>query len=206
MTWAKYGTEYFDQLAEYDFPPALDDACQLTHTQVLHYLYSTEDLGAAFLKKNLRRIASSTRCEEAAAELVTAGAWADRGNKYEIVHHVDVFRQSLGYQLREREKAAGRKRNQRAREKEGGPDGPPGGSDVTGDVTRDVLRTQTDSQSDIQPGQSSSSGEALNFNPTTGEVLDALPSSALSFQQEVNDDASEVGEFDDSIFRNRRSA
>ena len=206
MTWAKYGTEYFDQLAEYDFPPALDDACQLTHTQVLHYLYSTEDLGAAFLKKNLRRIASSSRCEEAAAALVTAGAWADRGNKYEIVHHVEVFRQSLGYQLNKREKEAERKRNQRAREKGGGPDGPSGGSDVTGDVTRDVLTAQSVSQSDIQPGQSSSSGEALNFNPTTGEVLDALPSSALSFQQEVNDDASEVGEFDDSIFRNRRSA
>ena len=27
MTWAKFGTEYFDRLAEVDFPEALEDAC-----------------------------------------------------------------------------------------------------------------------------------------------------------------------------------
>ena len=31
MTWAKYGTEFFDQLVDAAFAPELDDACQLTH-------------------------------------------------------------------------------------------------------------------------------------------------------------------------------
>lgn len=152
MTWAKYGTEFFDQLAEFDLPADMDDVCQLTHTQVLHYLYSTEDMSATFLKKNLRRIASSSQAEAAGKILASFGVWADLGNKYEIIHHADVFRQSLGYQEGQRESARNRKRNERAKKKGSSPDGPGGGVDVTEDVTRDVLETQTDRQTGIQSG------------------------------------------------------
>ena len=169
MTWTKFGNEFFDQLAEYDFPADLDDACQLTHAQALHFLYSTEDMSAAFLKKNLRRIASSNKREAAAAALVNAGVWIDRGNKYEIHHHAEVFRQSLGYQLGEREKATERKRRQRLREKNNGPSGPPEGDDVTPDVTRDVLRTQSVSQSFSQLRQREELSDEF-VNNETGEI------------------------------------
>lgn len=178
MTWAKYGTEFFDQLAEFDFPAELDDACQLVHTQVLHYLYSTEDLGASFLKKNLRRIVSSPKADDAAHALVKAGAWKVEGNRYKVIHHEEVFRQSLGYQIGKREGDRDRKRTSRAKAKGSGSDGPKGGG-VTEDVTRDVLEVQTDSQTTSSYNEGSTD-EKLNVDYSTGEVLDAPSSSAGS--------------------------
>lgn len=154
MTWAKYGTEFFDQLTEYRLPDALDDACQLTHTQAIHYLYSTEGMDLTFGKKSLRRFASSSQAEAAAAELVRRGVWKDLGDAYEVVHHGDVVRQSLGYQLHEREQAKHRKRKQRAKA-----DAPTVTPTVTRDVTGDVLRTQTDSQTGNQPARTGRSSE-----------------------------------------------
>ena len=177
MTWAKYGTEFFDQLAELDFPPELDDACQLAHTQVLHYLYSTEEMGATFLKKNLRRIVSSPKAEEAARALVKSGAWEEAGNRYKVIHHEEVFRQSLGYQIGKREGDKERQRRSRASKKGEGPDGPKGSS-VTEDVTRDVPEVQTDSQTTSSYSEGSAN-EKLNVDHSTGEVLPAPSSEAL---------------------------
>ena len=193
MTWAKYGTEFFDQLAEFDFPADLDDACQLVHTQALHYLYSTEDMGASFLKKNLRRIVSSTRAEDAARALVSAGAWEDQGNRYKVLHHEDVFRQSLGYQMKEREGARNRKRKSRAKEG-GGPDGPKG-SNVTGDVTRDVLRTQTDRQT-FSSYSEGSPNEKLNVNTKTGEIFNSSSAPSGGEEYEAASSSGEVDPFD----------
>ena len=149
MTWAKYGTEFFDQLVDADFHPDLDDAAQLTHTQALHYLYSVESLDMMFKKSVLRRFATSSKAVEAAEELVRTGLWADRESHYEVLHHQDVFRQSLGYQLRERGRSKVAKR--RGREKGAASENAEGTEDVPRDGTRDVprdgMRTQTVSQS-----------------------------------------------------------
>lgn len=172
MTWAKYGTEFFDQLAEYDLPDDMDDVCQLTHTQVLHYLYSTEDLSGVFLKKNLRRIASSPKAEAAGKILAAFGIWADRGNKYEIIHHAEVYRQSLGYQIGKRESERVRQQRHRNKSKGGAPDDPKGGVDVTEDVTRDVLEAQTDRQTVIQTASIEEVTKQQDFDPNTGEVFE----------------------------------
>lgn len=197
MTWAKYGTEFFDQLAEFDFPADLDDACQLVHTQVLHYLYSTEDMGASFLKKNLRRIVSSTKAEDAARALVNAGAWKIEGNRYKVIHHEDVFRQSLGYQIGKREGDRDRKRKSRANGKGANPDGPKGGG-VTEDVTRDVLEVQTDRQTTSSYSEDSSS-EKLNVNYSTGEIFDSSSASSGG-EYEASSSAGEVDVID-AFFR-----
>ena len=177
MTWAKYGTEFFDQLAEFDFPAELDDACQLVHTQALHYLYSTEDMGASFLKKNLRRIVSSAQADDAARALVKAGVWEDQGNRYKVLHHEDVFRQSLGYQLKERKRSKESMAKKRDREKTGGPGGPGGGVDVTQDVTRNVMRSQTDSQTTSSYSEASTQ-EFQNVNYSTGEIFGSSSASS----------------------------
>lgn len=178
MTWAKYGTEFFDQLAEFDFPTEIDDACQLVHTQALHYLYSTEEMEASFLKKNLRRIVSSPKAEQAAQALVMAGAWESVGNRYRVRHHEEVFRQSLGYQVGNREGARNRKRKERSAKKGGGPPGPEREGvtqNVTRDVTPDVLQAQTDRQTalDNQPSTKAdtSAGKPTPQPPPSSEDL-----------------------------------
>lgn len=195
MTWAKYGTEFFDQLAEFDFPAELDDACQLVHTQVLHYLYSTEDLGASFLKKNLRRIVSSPKAEEAARALVKSGAWEDAGNRYKLIHHEDVFRQSLGYQIKERKRSKESMAKKRDKDKADGPGGPGGGLDVTQDVTRNVMRSQTDSQTTSSYNEGSTD-EFKNLNVDTGELLPAPSSEALGGEHEAASSSGDVNPFD----------
>ena len=40
MTWAKFGTEYFDRLAEVDFPEALEDACVRSAAEAHSYMFS----------------------------------------------------------------------------------------------------------------------------------------------------------------------
>lgn len=167
MTWAKYGTEFFDQMVDTDFRPDLDDAVQLTHTQALHYLYSVESLEMVFKKSTLRRFATSTKAEDAAHELVKHGLWVDQGATFRVVHHEDVFRQSLAYQLKERNRSKASMRKRRENDKESLVT-----QEVTQDVTRNVMRTQTDSQTDNQSLDMKVSPNAEEaFNPETGEVL-----------------------------------
>lgn len=168
MTWAKYGNEFFNQLDDFDFQEKLQDACQLTHAQAVHFVYSTESMDLMFKKSALRRFASSSLADEAAAELVTLGVWADEGTRYRVVHHEDVIRQSLGYQLKERTRSKKSKRAQRA---QGKSEGVP--QDVTRDNTRDGMRTQSVSQSFKQPVQEKSPEETLN--ESTGELTSEDP-------------------------------
>ncbi|MBZ6376590.1 MAG: hypothetical protein LBE67_16845 [Kocuria palustris] len=140
MTWAKYGTEFFDQLVDAAFTSELDDACQLTHAQAIHYIYSVESMTLSFPKRALRRFATSTRAEDAAAELVRRGLWIDHGATYEVAHHEGVIRQSLGYQIKERDRSRKAKATKRAQA--------PAATHVPQDVTRDGMRPQTDSQTD----------------------------------------------------------
>lgn len=169
MTWTKLGNEFFDQLANMDFPDELDDACQLTHTQAIHYLYSVEEQALTFRKSLLPRFATSPRATEAAEILSSIGAWADRGLKYEIVHHADVIRQSIGYQLKERDRKKNDQRRRRA--KAGGPSGPGGGvaQDVPQHVARYVDGTQSVSQSFSQLRQREELSDE-SVNTETGEL------------------------------------
>lgn len=117
MTWAKYGAHFFDDLTDFGFPDELDDACQLTHTQAIHYVYSTENTDVTFLRKKLRRFATSARADEAAAVLIASGAWELDGDRVRIIHHAREIRQSLHAQhvKRERDRTnAARKRAKQA--------------------------------------------------------------------------------------------
>lgn len=178
MTWCKLGTEFFDQLVDSDFPADIDDACQLTHTQSLHYLYSVEAMDMRFKKSVLRRFATSSKSVEAAHALVKAGVWADHGNEYEVIHHGDVFRHSLYAQQKKKEGNKERQRKYRARAAEGDDDngGPTGGQpgvtqEVTPSVARDVTRDVTDTadrQTDIQTAATEREAE---FDQQTGELV-----------------------------------
>lgn len=172
MTWAKYGTEFFDQLLDMDFPDAISDACMLTHTQALHYLYSVEGMDMTFPKSALRRFATSTLATEAAQALVQAGAWADQGKRYVVNHHEDVFRQSLAAQLIKRESDKNSKRAKRARGRNE-PVSVDVGNDVGSDSTTDVGATQTDRQTNNH-----SLDQEVVVNKETGE-LQSIQSSDL---------------------------
>lgn len=104
MTWAKYGAHFFDDLVNYDFPEDLDDACQLTHTQAVHFIYSTESYDCSFPRKKLLRFATSGRAQEAGNALVAAGVWEIDGNRVRLVHHREEIRQSLAAQNAKRER------------------------------------------------------------------------------------------------------
>lgn len=170
MTWAKFGSEFFAQLMDKDFAPDLEDAAQLTHVQALFHMYQAETMELTFKKKFLRQFATSDKAAAAVQELVRLGLWADIGDRYKIIHHEDVVRQSLGYQLKERNRAKNSMRKKRQRDKD---QQQAQGQQVTQDVTRNdtqnVMRTQSVSQSfshdnEVQQNQ--------NFDSKTGEVFD----------------------------------
>lgn len=102
MTWAKYGMEFYDQLVEGDFRSDLDDACQLTHSQAILYLYRVESETMTIRKRVLPRVASSEKAMEAADELVRHGFWQDNGTSFTVLHHADVIRQGLAAQNKKR--------------------------------------------------------------------------------------------------------
>lgn len=116
MTWAKYGTEFFDQMVDSEFRSDLDDACQLTHTQAIHYLYSVESESLTFKKSVLRRFATSQKATEAAAELVRCGFWEDNGASFTVLHHGGIVRQSLVAQIKKRQDDTARQARKRAKE------------------------------------------------------------------------------------------
>lgn len=173
MTWAKYGTEFFDQLVDSNLRPELDDAAQLTHTQALHYLYSVESMEMIFKKSVLRRFATSSKSSEAAQELVRIGFWADLGASYRVIHHEDVFRQSLVAQMKKRDRDKTSKRIKRGTDPSS-PVANDGANDSANDnsnVANSVGATQTDRQTGIYeevPFQE-------NLNKETGELEDTNP-------------------------------
>jgi hypothetical protein len=96
MTWAKYGTEYFDKLVamlvDAGVAETLEDACVRTATEVHHKMFSR--LGPREVQRDAinipkRFLAQASSCplrDDAAKELVRSGAWRDTGERYEIVH------------------------------------------------------------------------------------------------------------------------
>lgn len=122
MTWAKYSTEYSDELAN----AGLSDAAYRTHTEAIGWLYRVEDLKLRIPEHLLRRFAGSPDYETAVKELADAAFWRDRGNAWEIVHHADVIRSGIAAQQKKRDRD---KRAQQARRKR---------TAVSGDVSADI--------------------------------------------------------------------
>lgn len=124
MTWAKFGTEYFDRLAEVDFPEALEDACVRSAAEAHSYMFScitpddVERDSISFKKRLLGRATMCPKREEAAEELVRLGLWRDAGDRYEIIHgRSDIKAGIMAQHLKlERDKRA----QQVARSKKGG--------------------------------------------------------------------------------------
>lgn len=189
MTWAKYGTEFFDQLVDAAFTPELDDACQLTHAQAIHYLYSVESMTLSFPKRALRRFATSTRAEDAAAELVRRGLWIDHGATYEVAHHEGVIRQSLGYQIKERDRSRKAKATKRAQ----APTSTDVTRDGTQDVTRDGMRPQTARQPYNQSYDEGRSSEVEADQQTTVQWEARTPGASAPSQAAGMSECSEPG-------------
>jgi hypothetical protein len=182
MTWAKYGVEFFDQCAE----AGLSDAAVRTHVEALHYLYRLEAMDMRLVKHLVRRFAGSADWEQATKELVAAEFWHDVGDAYVVVHHEDVFRQSLAAQLKKREVEKERQRRNRAKDSAARPDesargpdepavGGPVGTNVGDGVGTNVRPTQTDRQSFNQPRseQLPTNAQEHEFCTNCGEWLGA---------------------------------
>ncbi len=142
MTWAKYGSEYSDEIAN----AGLSDAAYRTHTEAIGWLYRIEDLKLRIPKHLLRRFAGSDDYETAVKELAEVAFWRDRGDTWEIVHHADVIRQSIQAQRQKRDRD---KRAQQARRNRvaAGPEPPAASGGVSADVSAGVMG-DTDSQTD----------------------------------------------------------
>lgn len=144
MTWAKYGAHFFDDLVNFEFPEDLDDACQLTHTQAVHFVYSTESYDCSFPKKKLLRFATSPRAQEAGNALVAAGAWEVVGTRVRLIHHREEIRQSLAAQNAKRDRdriAAARKREREQKAAEQPAERKP--SKVASDVADESVATHS---------------------------------------------------------------
>jgi len=98
VTWTKLGIEFFDECAQ----AGLSDAAVRTHVEALGWLYRVESPDLKITKHLVRRFAGSPHWESAVAELVARGWWHDSANAYVVVHHADVFRQSVAAQQAKR--------------------------------------------------------------------------------------------------------
>jgi hypothetical protein len=94
MTWAKFSTEFGDELAR----AALGDAAFRTHSEAIGWLYRLESTDLRIPKQLVRRFAGSPDYEVGIKELTAAGFWRDRGDAWEIVHHAAIIRQSIQQQ------------------------------------------------------------------------------------------------------------
>jgi hypothetical protein len=110
VTWAKFGTEFRGQV----LMAGLSDAAARTHTEALLWLYEIESQDLRIPRRLVRSFAGSADYEAGIKELVSAEFWRDDGDDYVVLHHADVYRQSLAAQLSHREKEKNRQRRKRA--------------------------------------------------------------------------------------------
>jgi len=114
----------------------LSDAAARTHFEALLYLYEIESTDLRLPSRIVPTFAGSADYEVGVRELVEVGYWRQDGDGYEVLHHSDVYRQSLAAQLSHREAEKQRQRRKRAKRR----------SDVGANVGADVRATQTDIQ------------------------------------------------------------
>ncbi len=120
MTWTKKGCEFGDECAR----AGLSDAAYRVHDEAIGWLYTVEATDCRIPKHLVRRFAGSPDWEQAIKELVEVHRfWRDRGDCWEVVHHGDVIRQSIGAQraLKARNKVAQAAWRQRQKAAPGGP-------------------------------------------------------------------------------------
>ena len=138
MTWAKFGTEFFEEL----MLAGVSDAAARTHAEAIAWVYRTGELAEqvtmAVPKRLLPKIAGTAEPDLAAEELRDAGLWREAGGCWVIVHHADVVRQSIAAQRAKRERD--RKAQNRHRTRAG----------VSADVSAPV--NQTDRQTSSSTG------------------------------------------------------
>jgi hypothetical protein len=145
VTWAKFGAEYADELAN----AQVSDAGFRLHTEGLMFLYRVEAPRMRIPKTVVRRFAGSPDYETAIKELLALGLWKDRGDAWEVVHSAEVVRQSLAAQRGKRDRDKAAQREHRKREKAARKDrgvSADVGAEVSGGVSGD-----TDSQTDSYP-------------------------------------------------------
>ena len=152
MTWAKTGAEFPDECGR----DSLSDAAYRTHHEAISWAYSVEQMSLRVPKRLMRHIAYSEDYQDACLELVLLGYWQDRDSEWEIVHHAEVIRSSIGAKRRQREAERLKKRRQRGKRKprDVPPGQTPGTSPVTTTVTspRDIPR-DPDRQSGTSLGE-----------------------------------------------------
>jgi hypothetical protein len=155
VTWAKFGTEFSDEL----LLAGISDAAFRTHTEAIMWIYHTEGaserVSLAIPKRLLPKIATTPECELAAEELRDAGLWRKTDSAWVVEHHADVVRQSIAAQRAKRDGDRERQRRSRDRKRDVAPN-------VTHDVTHDVAATQTDRQ----PGTKGEPDSDLSQNAT----------------------------------------
>lgn len=125
MTWTRTGAEFTEECARDD----LSDAAYRTHHEAITWVSGVEQMSLRIPKRIVRRFAGSDSYQDACKELVHLGYWRDHAadGEYQIVHHADTVRKSIGAQQRQREQAKERQRRHRKKQ----------AADL-GDVTRDV--------------------------------------------------------------------
>jgi hypothetical protein len=141
VTWAKFGTEFRAQMIMAGLP----DAAVRTHYDALVWLYEIESADMRIPKPALRMVTGTADPDRAAGDLGAVGFWRDDGDSWTVLHHADVFRQSLAAQLAHREKEKFRQRRKR------GSGANSVGANVGANVRANVRATQTDRQSRPAP-------------------------------------------------------
>lgn len=139
MTWTKFGSEFFDDCANH----GLSDAALRTHSEAIGWLYNVESQDLTINKHLVRRFAGSENYESGITDLLAVGFWRTNGDKYQVVHHADVIRQSLAAQHKKRERDKKASRDYRKRH------GLSVSDDVSADVGNDVS-DDADRQTDKQ--------------------------------------------------------
>jgi hypothetical protein len=102
MTYGKFRPEFDDECAA----AGLSDTAHRVHSEAIRYLYRTEDASCLILKAAIGRFATSRHRGRGIAQLVAVGFWKDHGDCWEVVHHAEFVRKSLGdleaYRVRNR--------------------------------------------------------------------------------------------------------
>lgn len=169
MTWTKFGAEFRDECAEAE----LSDAAFRTHVEAIMYLYGIEAMDMQIQRRLVRKWAGSDHYQAAIDELVRLRFWVAEGSGWKVIHHEDVFRQSLAAQQKKRTTEKERQRNKRAVSSDTNT-----GTNVGTNTDTNVGPTQSVRQTDRQSSYNEAPQSELddeNIDEETGEILDPSP-------------------------------
>jgi len=171
MTWTKLSDDFGDDCW------TLSDAAFRLHVEGLCYS-NRKLLDLSLPKEEVRRFAKNP---EAVAELVAAGWWSDRPDRYDIHHH-GAFQRSREAVIKQQEaNAANGAQGGRANKKTNSRDRANGG--FTPQETQSVSHSLNDSQSDSQSDSVSHPQESIP--PEEPEVEDSPPAQTNSLSDSL---------------------